>query len=97
MPADSALLPCVLRLHVRNRTVGPPSALAAQVSITGGGAKELYDYLSFLKGGCSKDPLDLLRGAGVDMEQPEPPWMRGIKQRLGRWWRSWIPSSKPMV
>jgi oligoendopeptidase F len=29
-------------------------------------------YLRFLKGGCSKDPLDLLRDAGVDMESPEP-------------------------
>lgn len=28
--------------------------------------------MGFLKGGCSKDPLDLLRGAGVDMSQPEP-------------------------
>ncbi len=27
-------------------------------------------YLRFLSGGCSKDPLDLLRDAGVDMEQP---------------------------
>ena len=37
-----------------------------------GGKKELADYLSFLKGGCSKDPLDLLRDAGVDMESPSP-------------------------
>ena len=29
-------------------------------------------YLQFLNGGCSKDPLDLLRAAGVDMEQPAP-------------------------
>ena len=35
-----------------------------------GGPAELNDYLGFLKGGCSKDPLDLLRGAGVDMEKP---------------------------
>jgi oligoendopeptidase F len=28
------------------------------------------DYLRFLGGGCSKDPLDLLRDAGVDMEKP---------------------------
>ena len=37
-----------------------------------GGQQELQDYLNFLKGGCSKDPLDLLRGAGVDMSTPEP-------------------------
>ena len=36
-----------------------------------GGRTELNDYLSFLKGGCSKYPLDLLRGAGVDMEKPD--------------------------
>jgi oligoendopeptidase F len=29
-------------------------------------------YLRFLSGGCSKDPLDLLRAAGVDMEQSGP-------------------------
>ena len=33
---------------------------------------ELTDYLAFLKGGCFKDALDLLRDAGVDMEKPEP-------------------------
>ena len=32
--------------------------------------QELDDYLGFLKGGCSKYPLDLLRDAGVDMEKP---------------------------
>jgi oligoendopeptidase F len=37
-----------------------------------GGAKELDAYLRFLKGGCSKWPLDLLRDAGVDLEKPEP-------------------------
>jgi oligoendopeptidase F len=31
----------------------------------------LDDYLGFLKAGCSKYPLDLLRSAGVDMEQPQ--------------------------
>ena len=37
-----------------------------------GGESELNDYLSFLKSGCSKYPLDLLRDAGVDLESPEP-------------------------
>jgi len=32
----------------------------------------LSDYLYFLQGGCSEFPLDLLRGAGVDMESPAP-------------------------
>ncbi len=30
------------------------------------------DYLSFLQGGCSKDPIDLLKDAGVDMTTPAP-------------------------
>ena len=30
------------------------------------------DYLRFLSGGCSKSPIDLLKGAGVDMTSPEP-------------------------
>ena len=30
------------------------------------------DYLDFLSGGCSKSPIDLLKGAGVDMTGPEP-------------------------
>ena len=32
----------------------------------------LAAYVGFLKGGSSKWPLDLLRDAGVDLEQPEP-------------------------
>jgi oligoendopeptidase F len=37
-----------------------------------GGQSELKDYLGFLQAGCSKDPLDLLRDAGVDMTSPQP-------------------------
>ena len=37
-----------------------------------GGPEELAAYLNFLRGGCSKWPLDLLRDAGVDLETPEP-------------------------
>ena len=40
--------------------------------VADGGPRELQSYLGFLKGGCSKWPLDLLRDAGVDLEQPEP-------------------------
>ena len=29
-------------------------------------------YLGFLSGGCSKSPIELLRGAGVDMTTAEP-------------------------
>jgi oligoendopeptidase F len=47
------------------------AAIALSQRVVDGGAAELDDYLNFLRGGCSKYPLDLLRGAGVDMEQPE--------------------------
>jgi oligoendopeptidase F len=46
------------------------AAIALVDRVLNGGPKELNDYLTFLKGGCSKDPLDLLRGAGVDLEKP---------------------------
>ena len=36
------------------------------------GEPAVKDYLGFLCGGCSKDPIDLLKGAGVDMSTPEP-------------------------
>ena len=32
----------------------------------------MRDYLEFLSGGCSKDPISLLRGAGVDMATTQP-------------------------
>ena len=32
----------------------------------------MKDYLGFLSGGCSKSPIELLKGAGVDMTTAEP-------------------------
>ena len=37
-----------------------------------GGEAEREAYLSFLKGGSSKYPIDMLKMAGVDMLSPEP-------------------------
>jgi oligoendopeptidase F len=51
---------------------GLSAAIALSERVLSGGPKELNDYLLFLKGGCSKWPLDLLRDAGVDMERPQP-------------------------
>ena len=81
MPAHSALLSGVLRLQVRHRHVGghrPGRAAGKGIEPHAAGpvvvdpSKARDDYLRFLGGGCSKDPLDLLRDAGVDMEQPAP-------------------------
>ena len=58
--------------YVYKYATGLSAAIALSQRVLGGGKKELNEYLSFLKGGCSKDPLDLLRDAGVDMEKPEP-------------------------
>ena len=55
--------------YVYKYATGLSAAIALAERVTGGGPRELEDYLSFLKGGCSKDPLDLLRDAGVDMEK----------------------------
>ncbi len=56
--------------YVYKYATGMSAAMALVDRVTHGGQTELNDYLGFLKGGCSKDPLDLLRGAGVDMEKP---------------------------
>jgi oligoendopeptidase F len=48
------------------------ASIALSQRVLNGGETELNDYLSFLQGGCSKYPLDLLRDAGVDLEKPEP-------------------------
>ena len=58
--------------YVYKYATGLSAAIALSERVTKGGKKELEDYLTFLKGGCSKYPLDLLRDAGVDMETPEP-------------------------
>jgi oligoendopeptidase F len=56
--------------YVYKYATGMSAAMALAERVAGGGSQELADYLGFLQGGCSKDPLDLLRGAGVDIQQP---------------------------
>jgi oligoendopeptidase F len=58
--------------YVYKYATGLSAAIALSQRVLQGGAKELNDYHSFLKGGCSQWPLDLLRAAGVDMESPAP-------------------------
>lgn len=58
--------------YVYKYATGLSAAVALSRRVLAGGAEELGDYFSFLRGGCSKDPLDLLRDAGVDMTTPEP-------------------------
>jgi oligoendopeptidase F len=58
--------------YVYKYATGLSAAVALSERVVSGGQRELDDYLSFLKGGCSKWPLDLLKDAGVDMTKPEP-------------------------
>jgi oligoendopeptidase F len=58
--------------YVYKYATGLSAAVALSRRVLGGGEQELNDYLTFLSGGCSKDPLDLLQDAGVDMASPEP-------------------------
>jgi len=58
--------------YVYKYATGLSAAIALSQRVLKGGKQELNNYLGFLKGGCSKFPLDLLRDAGVDMEKPKP-------------------------
>jgi oligoendopeptidase F len=58
--------------YVYKYATGLAAAIALSERVVNGGQAELEAYLTFLKGGSSKDPLDLLRDAGVDMATPGP-------------------------
>jgi oligoendopeptidase F len=58
--------------YVYKYATGMAAAITLADGIANGGAAELAAYKRFLRGGCSKDPLDLLRDAGVNLETPGP-------------------------
>lgn len=60
------------RFYVYQYATGFAAAIALSQRILDLGEQGREDYLDFLKGGSSKPPIDLLRGAGVDMLSPEP-------------------------
>ncbi len=73
LPLECMRIPHFYRaFYVYKYATGLSAAIALSQRVLGGGPQELADYLGFLKGGCSKYPLDLLRDAGVDLEKPEP-------------------------
>ncbi len=53
--------------YVYQYATGFSSAIALSRKILNEGEPAVKDYINFLKGGCSKDPVDLLKGAGVDI------------------------------
>ncbi len=58
---------CYYDYYVYQYATGFSAAIALSQRVLKGSDKEREDYLGFLKGGCSKTPIDLLKGAGVDM------------------------------
>ena len=58
--------------YVFQYATGFSAAIALARRIRREGQKAVEDYLGFLSGGCSRDPIDLLKGAGVDMTTPAP-------------------------
>ena len=58
--------------YVFQYATGYSAAIALSRKILAEGESAVKDYLSFLSGGCSRSPIDLLKGAGVDMTSPEP-------------------------
>ena len=58
--------------YVYQYATGYSAAIALSRRILKEGESAVKDYLAFLSGGCSQDPIDLLRMAGVDMASPKP-------------------------
>ena len=58
--------------YVFQYATGYAAAIALSQRILREGQPAVEDYLRFLSGGCSQDPIDLLKIAGVDMASPEP-------------------------
>lgn len=57
--------------YVFQYATGYCAAIALSRRILNDGEKAVADYIEFLSGGCSKSPIDLLKGAGVDMTTPD--------------------------
>lgn len=58
--------------YVYQYATGYAAAIALSTRILQEDESGVKDYLHFLSGGCSADPITLLRGAGVDMSTPTP-------------------------
>ena len=58
--------------YVYQYATGYSAAIALSTRILNEGQSAVDDYIRFLSGGSSKDPIDLLKIAGVDMSQSTP-------------------------
>lgn len=69
--------------YVYKYATGMSAALALADAVLSGEPAARQRYLDFLAAGCSKDPIDLLRDAGVNLAQPEP--VHNALQRFAGW------------
>lgn len=58
--------------YVYQYATGYAAAIALSQRILREGESAVKDYMEFLSGGCSAKPVELLKGAGVDMASPQP-------------------------
>ena len=58
--------------YVFQYATGYSAAVALSRQILDEGEPAVKRYLNFLSSGCTKSPIDLLKGAGVDMASPAP-------------------------
>ena len=58
--------------YVYQYATGYAAAIALSRRILREGESAVKDYIGFLSGGCTKSPIDLLKGAGVDMTGTAP-------------------------
>ena len=73
--------------YVFQYATGFSAAVAIANRILKEGAPAVADYKKFLSGGCSTDPISLLKIAGVDMSSPSrstAPWPCSAS-----WWTRW--------
>lgn len=68
--------------YVFQYATGISAALALADRVVKGGSSERDAYLSFLKAGSSRYPIDILRSAGVDMRATEP--VAAVISKFGR-------------
>jgi oligoendopeptidase F len=58
--------------YVYKYATGFSAAVALSEDVLAGDIGKIDAYLGFLKAGSSRDPLDILKDAGVDMSLPQP-------------------------
>lgn len=56
--------------YVYQYSTGIAAACELSNKVQAGGEQEREAYLGFLKSGCSRNPMDTLKDAGVDLEKP---------------------------